>query len=117
MRPEENRLLDMLDYARRITRRLRGVERQEFDEDPDLKYAITYFMQVIGEAASHVTRETRDQHADVPWTQIVGMRQILVHGYFAVNLDRIWATATVSVPELIRVLEADLADLERERNQ
>ncbi len=105
MRRESDRLQDMLAYSRRIRDRVASVARAEFDDDPDLQLALTYLIQVVGEAASHVSGETRTRSPLIPWTQIVGMRQIMVHGYFAVNIERVWLTASRDIPDLVRLLE------------
>lgn len=106
---DEGALVDMLLYARRINRRLAGVTRQEFDDDEDLQLALTYMLQVIGEAASRVTRELRERHSTLPWAQIVGMRHRLVHQYFRVNLETVWDVATSDVPALVTEVEAILS--------
>lgn len=105
MRCEGDRLRDMLTYSRRIRDRVAGVAREEFDDDSNLQLALTYLIQVVGEAASHVPKDTRARLDSIPWAQIVGMRQILVHGYFAVNVERVWRTASQNIPELVRERE------------
>jgi uncharacterized protein with HEPN domain len=62
-------------------------------------------MGIIGEAASHVSVEFRDTHPEIPWRQIVGMRNFLIHVYFNVELDIVWSTAIQSVPALIVELQ------------
>ena len=81
MRREGDRLRDMLNYSRRIRDRVAGVPREEFYDDPDLQLALTYLIQTVGEAASHVPKVTRARLDSIPWAQIIGMRQIMVHGY------------------------------------
>ena len=60
---------------------------------------------IIGEAASKVSAEFRDQHPEIPWVQIVSMRNRIIHGYYDIRLNRLWDTATISVPELLAQLE------------
>lgn len=67
-------------------------------------------MEVIGEAARRVTPEFRAAHAEIPWPQIIDQRNILAHEYGEIRSERIWETATVQVPELIRSLEILLPD-------
>lgn len=62
-------------------------------------------IQEIGEAAARVTDPARERVPDVPWTQIVAMRHILVHVYWGVNRDRLWKTAIEDVPLLVAMLE------------
>lgn len=60
---------------------------------------------MIGEAAAHVTDELRSRYPDVPWKDIVGMRNRLIHNYFEVDLSLLWTTVTDDLPELIALLE------------
>ena len=73
--PDEAVLLDMLLFGRRIRDRMAGVTHDEFDGDEDLQLAITYLIQIVGEAASRVSQSLRDSYPQVPWTQIIGMRR------------------------------------------
>ncbi len=67
--------------------------------------AILKAVEVVGEAASRVGSETAGAHPHIPWTEIVGMRNRLVHGYFNVNLERVWKTVRQDIPRLISHLE------------
>jgi uncharacterized protein with HEPN domain len=69
---------------------------------------VTRAIGIIGEAASSVSNELRDQTPQVPWSAIVGMRNILIRAYFDVDLDEVWRTVTTDLPPLIAVLEAAL---------
>jgi uncharacterized protein with HEPN domain len=68
-------------------------------------FALVRAIEIIGEAASKVSQETRDETLQIPWKAITGMRNRLIHAYFDVNLDRLWDTIAKSVPELITALE------------
>lgn len=59
----------------------------------------------VGEAASRISQELRDRHEDVPWNRVIGMRNRLVHAYHDINMDIIWETTTVWLPDLIQKLE------------
>ena len=67
--------------------------------------AILKAVEIIGEAASQVSAETRKAHQEIPWSNIIGMRNRLVHGYFDVNLERVWETVQRDIPRLISQLE------------
>ena len=71
--------------------------------------AMTNAVQQIGEAAANVSDNGRGRAPELPWGQIVAMRHVLVHVYWGVDLDRLWATATQDVPVLIAALEAACA--------
>ena len=67
--------------------------------------AILKAVEIIGEAASRISEETKAKHPGIPWTEIIGMRNRLVHGYFAIRLDRVWQTVQDDLPPLIAQLE------------
>jgi uncharacterized protein with HEPN domain len=95
----------MLDMARKAADKVRGKSRADYDGDENLCLALAHLVQTIGEAASHVSRETRDAHPEIPWKRIVGIRHHIVHGYMNVDLDILWNVLTRNLPELIASLE------------
>jgi uncharacterized protein with HEPN domain len=66
-------------------------------------------VEIVGEAAAHVSEENRRQWADIPWTGVVGLRNRLIHGYDRVDLDILWDIINADLPELIAQLESVLA--------
>jgi uncharacterized protein with HEPN domain len=66
-----------------------------------LVFALVHALQIVGEAASKVSVETRNTHSQVPWAIVIGMRHRLVHAYFDINLDLLWTTATEAAPALL----------------
>jgi uncharacterized protein with HEPN domain/predicted nucleotidyltransferase len=106
---DENLYLgDMLDIARRAQRIAQGRTREEYDTDEVFQLAVLHIVQTIGEAATRVSQATRAQHPKIPWGEIIGMRNILVHRYDAINHDVVWDTVTNGVPALITELETML---------
>ena len=107
MRPREDTILltDMVDYARRALTALEGRSREVLDTDTVLVAASERFVEVIGEAASRLSETTRESSPEVPWREIIAMRNRLVHGYFAVDLDILWTVVNDDLPELIDALE------------
>ena len=69
------------------------------------RLAILKAVEVVGEAASQVSPEGKEAHPEIPWAKIIGMRNRLVHGYFNVNLERVWETVQQDLPDLIALLE------------
>ena len=76
-----------------------------------LAFALVHALQIVGEAASKISIETREKHSQIPWATIVGMRHRLVHAYFDINLDLVWTTATEAAPALLAQVEP-LLDLD-----
>ena len=99
------RLEHMLEAARKTVEFVTGETRESFENDRKLIRALTTTVGVIGEAASQISREFQDANPQIPWPQIIAMRNRLVHGYFDVNLNVLWDSATNSIPALIVELE------------
>ena len=99
----------MLDAARRGLRHVAGRKRAQLDTDELLVDALVRVIEVVGEAARHVSAETRATMPEIPWPQVVGMRDRLAHGYFDVNIERVWNTVTNEFAPLISVLEKAIA--------
>jgi uncharacterized protein with HEPN domain len=84
MRPREDLILlqDMLDYSRRATGAVENRSRSDLDTDAVLSGALERFVEVVGEAAGRLTEITRESAPEIPWHEIIAMRNRLVHGYF-----------------------------------
>ncbi len=107
------RLRHMLDAAQEAITFAQGRSRRDLDADRMLALALVKCIEIIGEAASGVSNEIQQQHTSLPWTDIIGMRHRLTHGYFSVDMDRVWDTVTVDLPALARELEGVLSSLEK----
>jgi uncharacterized protein with HEPN domain len=105
--PTDDRLYlrHMRDPAAKALALVGDKARAEFDADEVLRLALIYLIQIIGEAASQVSQETKETHPNIPWHSIVGMRHRVVHGYFAVDEDLVWKTLTTELEPLLRALE------------
>jgi len=100
----------MLDYARKAMAMAAGRHRTDLDREEMLQLALTRAVEVIGEAAGRVSEAARDQHAAIPWRDLVAMRNRLIHGYDAVDLDLLWDTVTADLPPLVEALEEILGE-------
>ena len=105
---DQIRILHMLDAAREVLSFVDGMENATFVRNRLVVLAVIKELEIIGEAASKVSTVTRDTHAGIPWQDIVGMRNRLIHGYFDIDLERVWDTVTGDVPELVTLLEQAL---------
>lgn len=109
MRPEdEERLRHMLDAARETLSFARGQNRENLNYDRKLVLALVKALEIIGEAANHVSESTRSELIDIHWLDIVGMRHRLIHAYFDIDLNVLWKTLEADIPPLIAALEAVL---------
>jgi uncharacterized protein with HEPN domain len=95
----------MLDTVRRIRGMIRGQVRAAFDGDEVRQLALLHLIQVLGEAASRVSAEFRDAHPELPWAQMAGMRNRIVHGYDHVDPDIVWRVATEDLEPVLAALE------------
>lgn len=98
-------LWDMREAAQEIVEFMQGVSYEDFNANKQLRYAIERQLLIIGEAANHVSREFQEDHFEIPWAQIIAQRNVLAHDYGVILTDRVWRTATISVPELLVALE------------
>lgn len=105
---DEIRLHHMLDAAREALSFAEGCTRAHLDTDRKTTLSIVKCVEVVGEAASKVSAECRSEFPRVPWPAIVAMRNRLVHDYYDINLDIVWDTVSVDLPELIGALHAVL---------
>lgn len=104
-------LSDMLKAARKAIRLAEGRSRSDLDdEDSPLPDALIRLVSVVGEAANHISESARTHFSAIPWRDVVDMRNLLIHEYFAVNLDILWATVEDDLPGLVIHLEAELED-------
>lgn len=107
---DRGRLEDILFYARNVEKILEGVTFDEFVSDIRIYYSVMKQIEVIGEAANMLTRHFRETHSELPWRQIVGMRNILVHGYAQVSDKDLWDTATGDITPLREQVERYLSE-------
>ena len=99
------RLRHMLDHAKEAVAMVEGKSRLDLDRDRQLNLALVRLPEIVGEAASRIPEESRSSFPQVPWAQIVSLRNRLIHGYDAVDFDVLWRILTSDLPPLIAALE------------
>ncbi len=110
MRDDRTSMRDMLSHTNEAIVLLKGRDREDLGRDRVLQLALTRLVEIIGEAAWRVSAEARLRHETVPWPQIVGMRNRLVHGYDVIDYDLLFDTVREDLPALANVLQAILED-------
>jgi uncharacterized protein with HEPN domain len=105
LRTDKVRIRHILDASKEAVEFVKGRSRSEFDSDRKLNLSLVRLLEVIGEAARGISEEFRTQHPELPWKKMVGMRDRLIHGYYDVDLDVVWETATEDLPGLVAELE------------
>jgi uncharacterized protein with HEPN domain len=99
MRDDRERLLDILEAIESIEKYV-GKGHDAFLKDELVQVWIVHHIQVIGEAAARLSSALRENHPEIPWADIISMRNVVVHQYFGIDLNQIWDTATLDVPAL-----------------
>ncbi len=112
MRRDRERLLDIQEAIQRIERYAEQ-GRGAFDRSELVQNWFLRHLQIIGEAARALSSDLRDGHPEVPWSKILGMRNILVHDYFAIDKDIVWSVVEQDLPGLKRQIEAILLQTSR----
>lgn len=105
---------DIIEAAKKIQRFTKGMTVESFREDEMAVDAVLRNFEVIGEAAKNVPDDVQREYDDVPWSEMAGMRDKLIHGYADVDLDIVWTTIDRDLPELTKQVERVRAD---RRNQ
>ena len=85
---------------------MQGRDRDDLDTDPMLLLAVVKALEIIGEAATKVTKNRQAEVPQIPWPQIISMRNRLIHAYFDIDTDVVWKTIVEDLPELIGNLKA-----------
>lgn len=109
MRNDRERLLDIQEAVENVRKyAVRG--KDVFRNDELVQTWILHHLQILGEAAARISDEFQEQHPDVPWYKIIGMRNILVHDYFHIDINAVWSVVENDIP----VLEKQIKQLLRE---
>ncbi|MBF0338448.1 MAG: DUF86 domain-containing protein [Nitrospirae bacterium] len=103
---------DILEYIEKTERFVEGMSYENFSGDEKTGLAVIRCIEVIGEAAKNIPERVRDKYPQIPWKDMAGMRDIIIHAYFGIEMRRIWEVVTVKLPALkqhIRKLLDDIA--------
>jgi uncharacterized protein with HEPN domain len=99
------RLQHMLENAREAVAMIESKDRTNLQRDRMLELSLIRLIEVVGEAATRVTPEVQEKYPSIPWSQVVSMRNRLIHGYDQVDLNILWDTIEDDLPPLIAELE------------
>jgi len=105
VRGDRERIIDMLEAIENL-QRYTDKGREAFDGDELIQTWVVHHLEIIGEAASRLGTGFRAEHLEVPWSQIIAMRNILAHEYFGIDLDEVWQVVERDLPELKQKLKA-----------
>jgi len=109
MRNNRERLLDIEEAIENIKKySVKG--RRTFEKEELVQNWIIHHLQIIGEAATKISDDFQQQHPDIPWLKIIGMRNILVHDYFRIDVNAVWSVVENDIPQLEQQIESFLKE-------
>lgn len=103
---DKSYIYDMLTYSNEIIDIINDENHASFLSNRVKRLAVERLIEIIGEAANHISEEVINKNDDIPWSKIIGLRNKIVHDYGEILTDRIWLIASKSVPELINLLNS-----------
>lgn len=109
---DKGRLEDIRQFALNVEKIMEGITYDEFVSDIRIYYSVMKNVEVIGEAANMLTRDFKEQYQELPWRQIVRMRNVLVHGYAQVSDADLWDTASKDIKPLREQVEKYLKEMD-----
>ncbi len=105
-------LYDILEAIEAIESYTKNIDFEEFENSRLIKHATIKELEIIGEAVKNIPKEIKDKYPQIPWKNIAGMRDILVHAYFKVDSAIVWEVVKRRLPELKEYIEKIINDLE-----
>ena len=109
---DKGRLEDILEHSLNVEKLIEGYSYDEFKADIRTYYAVMKNIEIVGEAVYMLTKGFKDNHPEVPWAIIQGMRHVLVHGYASVDSRTLYDTALVGIPEVRKQIEVLLSGID-----
>lgn len=101
-------LTDILSSGNKAVSKAKDASLEDLTENEDLQAYLLWHIQVVGEAASKLPSEYRNQHPEIPWQKMIGMRNVIVHGYFTLKWEIVWDAATNHLPTVLPQIQDEL---------
>ena len=98
-------LLDILEASKVALSYIQDVTEESFNDRTQLQDAVIRRIEIIGEAARRVSAKTQNAHPDLPWHEMIGMRNLLIHDYDGIDLGMVWQTVKKDLPRLIEAIQ------------
>lgn len=105
MSRDKEHLLDIITAIKLIFQYTQGLDAKSLAENIEKQDAILRRITIIGEATKRLSKEFRNQHPSIPWKEMAGMRDVIMHDYDEVDLDEVWKVVSINLPELLNYIE------------
>jgi uncharacterized protein with HEPN domain len=113
-RDETLYLRHVLDAIDTVNEYLQGVNEEKFKNTRLIQDGVIRQIEIVGEAVRHISKDLRKTYPEIPWRDVAGMRDKLIHGYFGVDIEKVWDTAKDDLPILRKQVVQILKDFEQE---
>lgn len=107
----EDYLKDILDAMEKSQKFVENFSYEKFTKDDKTVFAVVRALEIIGEATKNIPDDIRIDNSVIPWKDMAGMRDVLIHGYFGVDVETVWLTVTKKIPEIKPLLQKLLEKL------
>ena len=104
-------LEDILKNIKLIEKFIHNMNKEQFMGSIQTQYSVIRGLEIIGEATKNLKQDVTDKYKEIPWRDIAGLRDKLIHGYFEVDLERIWVVSKDDLPDLKRKIEKIIIEL------
>lgn len=105
MKPDVDLVMDLVNAARLVQTFTEGMSFDAFLADQKTHFAVYSQFVILGEASRRISQEFRDAHPDVPWREMISMRNRVAHGYDEIDWEVVWSASTSDLPPLVERLE------------